>query len=517
MFGKQALISVSDKEGVVDFAKELEKLKIKIISSGGTAKALRKAGVKVTEVSKVTGFPEMLDGRVKTMHPIIHAGILAQRSKKLHMMTLRKHNIKTIDIVVCNLYPFEQTISKPDVDIEDVIENIDIGGPTLVRAAAKNYQDVIILTNPGQYKGTIEILKSGKDLDLEQRKRLAVEAFSHTAQYDAIISNYLRDRWQGNVLPENFTPTARKIQDTRCGENPHQRGAFFRTIPRTEESCVANAKIIQEGKGLSYNNILDADAAIETVKEFSSPTCVIIKHATPCGIASANNPLQAWKDAYATDIYSPFGGIVSFNRGVGVDVAEELSNYFLEVIIAPEYSEEALSIFRKKKNLRILELKGLDKKINRKGIEFRSVGGGFIVQERDTWLNERKNWKIVTIEKPSEKDLDSMEFAVKCVKHVKSNSVLFVKDSRTVAIGGGQTARVDATWIAVNKGKENIKGSIMASDAFFPFRDAVDVAAKTGIKAIIQPGGSIRDEEVIQAANEYKIAMVFSGQRYFKH
>jgi len=311
--------------------------------------------------------------------------------------------------------------------------------------------------------------------------------------------------------------TMRKIQDMRYGENPHQKGAFYRALPSTTEPCISNAIKLQ-GKKLSFNNILDADCAIECIKEFTEkPACVIIKHATPCGIATSDNLLQAWKDAYAADVYSPFGGIVSFNKEVGKNVAEELSSYFLEVIIAPGFNREALSIFSKKKNLRLLELSGLDKKIKRKGMDFRSVVGGFLAQERDVKEPERKNWRIVTKKKPSEKDLESMEFAVKCIKYVKSNSVVFVKGTRTAAIGGGQTSRVDATWIATHKGKEKIKDSIMASDAFFPFRDAIDVAAKAGVKTIIQPGGSIRDNEVIEAADEHGIAMVFSGQRYFRH
>ncbi|UCD14298.1 MAG: bifunctional phosphoribosylaminoimidazolecarboxamide formyltransferase/IMP cyclohydrolase [Thermoplasmatales archaeon] len=513
---KYALISVFNKEGIVDFAKELSKLGISIISTGGTARDLKTAGIKIKEISELTGFPEMLDNRVKTLHPIVHAGILAKRDEQLHMYTLKKHGIKTIDFVVCNLYPFEETIQAPKISIEEVIENIDIGGPTLIRAAAKNHKDVIVLTKPQQYSEILKVLKAHKEISLEQRKRLAVEAFSHTAQYDAIISQYFRNKWTDEILPDNYSFTMRKIQDMRYGENPHQKGAFYKAIPTVGEPCISNAKQ-QQGKKLSFNNVLDADCAIECIKEFSDLTCVIVKHATPCGIASADNLLQAWRDAYATDIYSPFGGIVCFNRKLNEDVAKELFNYFLEVTIAPEFSDKALSIFGKKKNLRLLELKNLGSGIDRKGIEIRSMVGGFLAQERDIWLSDRKNWKIVTKKKPTQKDLESMWFAVKCIKHVKSNAVLFVKDKRTVAIGGGQTSRVDAAWIATHKGKENIKGSIMASDAFFPFRDAVDVATKAGVKAIIQPGGSIRDKEVIQAADEHDIAMVFSGQRYFRH
>jgi len=513
---KRALISVSDKEGVADFANKLSNLGIDILSTGGTASILEKAGVKITEVSSITNFPEMLDGRVKTLHPIIHAGILAKRNEKKHMDTLKKHNIETIDLLIVNLYPFEKTISKPKVGMDEVIENIDIGGPTLVRAAAKNYKDVIIVTNKNQFESVLKSIKEKGDLTIGEREKLALEAFSHTAQYDSIISTYLRNKWTDETLPENISITMRKKQDMRYGENPHLKGGFYKKIPEISEPCIVNAIKLQ-GKELSYNNILDGDCAIETIKEFSEPTCVIIKHATPCGIASASNLLQAWKDAYATDTYSPFGGIVIFNRELTKDVTEELSNLFLEVIIAPGFSKESLDIFGKKKNLRLLEIKNLDKSIERKGMIYRSVVGGFLSQERDVKMIPKSEWKIVTMKKPTEEELKSMEFAVKCVKHVKSNSVVFVKGTKTVGIGGGQTARVDATWIATNKGKENIKGSTMASDAFFPFRDAVDIAADAGVTAIIQPGGSIRDEEVIKAADEHKIAMVFTGQRYFRH
>ena len=513
---KRALISVSDKRNVSDFAKKLSSLGIEIISTGGTAKILEGNNIKITEVSKITNFPEMLDGRVKTLHPIIHAGILARRDTKEHMKTLEKYKINPIDMVVVNLYPFEATIQKYKVGMDEVIENIDIGGPTLIRAAAKNYKDVIIITSSKQYEDVLKSLKEKGDLSLSQREKLAIDAYTHTAQYDSIISTYLRNKWTDEILPENNTITIRKKQEMRYGENPHLKGAFYKTFPEIKEPCVTNAVKLQ-GKEISYNNILDSDCAIEAIKEFDDPTCVIVKHATPCGIASAKNLLQAWKDAYATDTYSPFGGIVSFNREVGKEVAEELSNLFLEVIIAPSFSKDALKIFDQKKNLRLLELKGIDKKVSRKGMIFRSVVGGFLSQERDVTLTPKNKWRIVTKRKPTNEDLKSMEFAVKCVKHVKSNSVVFVKATQTVGIGGGQTARVDATWIATNKGKENIKGSIMASDAFFPFRDGIDLAAKAGVKAIIQPGGSIHDEEVIKAADEHGIAMVFSGQRYFRH
>jgi phosphoribosylaminoimidazolecarboxamide formyltransferase/IMP cyclohydrolase len=513
---KRALISVYDKDGLGDFAKGLHKLGIEILSTGGTSSVLRKTGIKIKEISDVTGFPEILDGRVKTLHPIIHAGILAKRNKKEHMEIIKEHKIETIDLLVCNLYPFEKTIKKQNASMEEIIENIDIGGPTLIRAAAKNYRDVIVVTNKNQYNDVLKYLESNGKLSIKEKEKLAIDAFSHTAQYDSIISNYLRNKWTDDILPDINCISMRKIQSMRYGENPHQKGAFYRSLPEISEPCISNAIQIQ-GKELSFNNILDGDCAIECVKEFEKPTCVIIKHATPCGIASASNLLQAWKDAYATDTYSPFGGIISFNREVGKDISEELSKLFLEVIIAPDFTNEACDIFRKKKNLRLLKLKGLDKRIRGKDMIFKSVIGGFLSQERDIVSINKKDWKIVTDKKPTAKELESMEFAVKCVKHVKSNSVIFVKNTHTVAIGGGQTARVDAAWIAINKGKENIKGSILASDAFFPFRDGIDVAAEAGVKAIIQPGGSIRDNEVIEAANEHGIAMVLSGQRYFRH
>jgi phosphoribosylaminoimidazolecarboxamide formyltransferase/IMP cyclohydrolase len=513
---RYALISVYDKEGVIVFSKGLVNLGIRILSTGGTAAILQKAGIPFLEVSEVTGFPEMLDGRVKTLHPVIHAGILACRDNKKHIKTLKDHHIRRIDFVICNLYPFEKTIQKPNVDIKEVIENVDIGGPTLIRAAAKNYKDVVVVTNPTQYGWLLEALKSKKGISQHQREVLAIQAYAHTAQYDTIIAQYLRNRWTDELLPQDFSVTMRKIQEMRYGENPHQKGAFYKTLPIIEEPCIANAHQLQ-GKELSFNNILDANCAIECIKEFREPSCVIIKHATPCGIASASTLHKAWKDAYATDVYSPYGGIVAFNRDLQKDVAEELSKYYLEVIVAPRFRKDIQMIFRKKKNLRLIELPGLEKEIARKGLDVRSVIGGFLVQERDVWFADKKTWKIVTKTKPTKDDLKTMDFAVKCVKHIKSNSVVFVKNTRTVGIGGGQTSRVDATWIATNKGKDQIKGSIMASDAFFPFRDAVDVAVKAGVKAIVQPGGSIHDEEVIQAANEHGIAMVFTGQRYFRH
>ena len=513
---KRALVSVSNKGDIIEFIKGLDRLNIEIISTGGTANFLKKSNIKIKEVSELTNFPEMLNGRVKTLHPIIYAGILAIRENKKHMDTINKHKIKPIDIVICNLYPFEETIKKQNITWQEVIENIDIGGPTLIRAAAKNYKDVIVVTNTKQYDPILKSLELNGNLNIKEREKLAIEAFTHTSIYDSIISNYFREKLDNEIFPNEKVIALKKLISMRYGENPHQKGILYKSIPEILEPCISNSVKLQ-GKDLSYNNILDSDCAIECIKEFDDPTCVIIKHATPCGIASHHNLLNAWHDAYATDIYSPFGGIVSFNREVNGIIAKELSKIFLEVIIAPAYSKDALKIFSEKKNLRLIMLKDLDKKIIRKGFVIKSIVGGFLSQERDIKIINKNDWKIVTKKIPNKNELKSMEFAVKCVKHIKSNSVVFVKDSKTVAIGGGQTARVDAAWIATHKGKTNINNSIMASDAFFPFRDGIDVAAEAGVKAIIQPGGSIRDDEVINAANEHDISMVFSGQRYFRH
>jgi len=513
---RSALISVFDKTGITNLATAFVSSKITILTTGGTAKTLKTAKIPYTEVSDYTGFPEMLDGRVKTLHPKVHAGILAQRSNKDHKATLKQHQISPIDYVVCNLYPFEATIQKPKVTMDDVIENIDIGGPSMIRAAAKNYPDVVVLTNPTQYPDVITALTSKKKIGIQQRQLYAIAAYAHTAQYDTLISTYLRTQWHPDPYPDDLTLTMRKKQAMRYGENPHQNASFYQTLPSISEPSITTATQLH-GKELSYNNILDSNCAIECLKEFTEPSCVIVKHATPCGIASALTLLEAWKDAYATDVNSPFGGIVAFNRTLDPQTAKELAQYFLEVIIAPDYTSGALTTLKEKKNLRLLKITGLDKPITRHGTEYRSVVGGMLAQDRDTTFTEPKTWKTVTLKKPTPQQLHSMIFAAKVVKHIKSNSVVFVKDTRTVAIGGGQTSRVDAVWIATHKGADTIRGSIMASDAYFPFRDGIDVAAAAGVAAIIQPGGSIRDPEVIAAANDHGIPMVFSGQRYFRH
>ena len=497
MIPQTALVSVWDKEGIGEFCKKLHVAGIEIFSTGGTAKKLRSAEIPIRNVEELTGFSDLFDGRIKTLHTSIYAAILARRDTK-DMKELKEKGIKPIDMVVCNFYPLQLGI-----------EEMDIGGPCMVRAAAKNWKHVIVVSHPSQYPLVLKHLQKGFDEEL--RKKLAIEALQRTAYYDSML--FMREKKE--EFPEIISFPFKKIQELRYGENPHQRGAFY-AMEGMKEPCIATAKKIH-GKELSYNNILDGDRAIECIKEFEEPSAVIIKHATPSGIASAESIEKAWEDAFATDEYSPFGGVVAMNREIKGKLAEKMMRIFLEVVIAPSFSKEAIEIFTRKKNLRLLRVDGLERCKREKHLEIRSVIGGALLQERDLKEINPKEWKVVTTRKPSPEDINSMIFAVKCVKHVKSNAVVFVKGTKTVAIGGGQTSRVDASWIATHKGKERIKDSIMASDAFFPFRDAVDVAAEAGVKAIIQPGGSIRDREVIEAANEHGIIMVFSGQRCFLH
>jgi len=489
MIPRRAVISVYDKRGLDKLVTAMKSIGMKIYATTGTKKYLEKVGIDVGHASECTGFKEILGGQVKTLSTRLHAAILARNDEELG-------DIKPIDMVVCNFYP-----------LKFGIEGMDIGGPAMTRAAAKNWRRVVIVSRPEQYDRVIKLLQSG--FSEEDRKKLAIEAIQTTAYYDAmLVESEIKN------FPDFISLPYKKKQELRYGENPHQRASLY--VKDTSHACISNAKKLH-GKELSYNNILDSNHAIECVKEFEEPTAVIIKHATPSGIASADTIEKAWKDAFETDIYSPFGGIVAFNREVSEKLAEELSKIFLEVVIAPSFDEDAIKILEKKKNIRLLELKGIDKEKRKEMIEARSIAGGLLLQESDIKKIDSSNWKIVTEKKPSKEDIKSMIFAVKCVKHVKSNAVVFVKGTKTVAIGGGQTSRVDAVWIAVHKGGERIKGSIMASDAFFPFRDAVDVAADAGVYAIIQPGGSIRDAEIIKAANEHGLIMVFTGQRYFLH
>lgn len=514
---QRALLSVSDKTGIVDFAKRLAAKGVELVSTGGTATLLRDNGLTVLDVSDITGFPEMMDGRVKTLHPLVAGGILAVRDDPAHVASMEAHNIGRIDLVCVNLYPFEQA-SEAGADLPELIEQIDIGGPSLVRAAAKNHKDVFIVTDPRFYDQVASSIESGED-GAELRQKLALRAYQSTARYDAIISRVLSKKFGLTDYPEHLVFAYDRRDVLRYGENSHQRAAWYQKAgPRNViEPSIVGAKQLH-GKQLSYNNILDADLALESVKEFPErPACVIIKHATPCGIAMADTTKQAFEDALACDPYSPFGGIVAINREMDLATAESLATLFLEIVIAPSFSPEALERLERKKNLRILTVAGLDKEYHRSGTQIRSITGGMLVQDRDLKPYDPTTWDIATSTKPTAAQMDSMTFAARCVKAIRSNAVVFCQGTKTVGIGGGQTARVDSTFIATHKGGDNIKGSVMASDAFFPFRDAIDVAAEHGVSAIVQPGGSIRDDEVIEAANEHGIAMVFSHQRSFRH
>ncbi|MEW6097499.1 MAG: bifunctional phosphoribosylaminoimidazolecarboxamide formyltransferase/IMP cyclohydrolase [bacterium] len=508
---KRALISVADKQGLFNLANYLDQMNVEIISTGGTAKLLKEAGISVIPVSDITNFPEMLDGRVKTLHPKIHAAILAQRTPE-HLNQLEEHGIKPIDLIIVNLYPFAKTIAKPDVTMEEAIENIDIGGPTMIRAAAKNYNYVVAVTSPARYE---EVLRELKENDccvsLELSYKLACEAFAYTAQYDSIIHQYL----EKDPFPTTLNLTYQKIQSLRYGENPHQQAAFYKN-PQITIPGISNAKQLH-GKELSYNNILDLDSALELVKEFEEDfACVIIKHNNPCGVAVANKQLISYKLAQKTDPTSAFGGIISFNQKVEEDTAEEIVKTFIEAIIAPGFTKEALEILKTKKDMRVLEVAQWQNNLPF-ATSIRSVVGGLLVQDSDLKKITQQDLKVVTKLQPTEQEIKTMLFGWKVVKHIKSNAIVLAKENRTIGIGAGQMSRVDAVKIAIDKALSEAFGAIMASDAFFPFRDGIDLADKAGVRGVIQPGGSIRDEEVINAANEYGMTMVFTGIRHFKH
>jgi phosphoribosylaminoimidazolecarboxamide formyltransferase/IMP cyclohydrolase len=497
---KQALISVSDKSGVLEFAQGLDQLGIAILSTGGTAKLLADNGIQVTEVADYTGFPEMLGGRVKTLQPKVHAGILARRDLPEHVATLKKHGIPTIDLVVVNLYPFAATVAKPGCTLEDAIENIDIGGPTMVRAAAKNHPHVAIVTDPADYADVLaEMQTNNGAVSDATRFDLAKKAFSHTAAYDAAISNYLtaiNADGSRNAFPAQINFNFAKVQDMRYGENPHQSAAFYRDLIPGAGGIAGYTQL--QGKELSYNNIGDADAAWELVKTFNQPACVIVKHANPCGVAIADTPLNAYKLAYATDTISAFGGIIAFNRELDeASAAQITANQFVELIIAPSASEAALKVTAAKQNVR-----------------------GLLVQSPDALNVQESQLKVASKAQPTVAQLQDLLFAWRVAKYVKSNAIVFCKDGRTLGVGAGQMSRVDSTRIASIKAQNanlSLTGSVVASDAFFPFRDGIDVLAAAGAKAVIQPGGSMRDEEVITAADEHGIAMVFTGYRHFRH
>ncbi|ODM24982.1 bifunctional phosphoribosylaminoimidazolecarboxamide formyltransferase/IMP cyclohydrolase [Acetivibrio mesophilus] len=512
---KRVLISVSDKTGIVEMARELQNMGVEIISTGGTAKTLSDAGLKVINISDVTGFPECLDGRVKTLHPNVHAGILAMRSNEEHMKQLKELNIETIDMVIINLYPFKQTILKENIELEEAIENIDIGGPTMIRAAAKNYQDVAVIVDPSDYSSVLEELKSSKDISLKTKFKLAYKVFEHTSHYDTLIAKYLRDKIGDEIFPETLSLTFEKVQDMRYGENPHQRAVFYKEVG-ANVGCITSAKQLH-GKELSYNNIGDANGAIEIIKEFDEPTVVAVKHANPCGVASASNIYDAYVKAYESDPVSIFGGIIAANREIDEKTAEEISKIFVEIVIAPSFTEGALNILTQKKNVRLLQLENVSAKLPEGTYDMKKVAGGLLVQNYNNELLNMDDLKCVTEKKPTQEEMESLIFAMKVVKHTKSNGIALAKGKQTIGVGPGQTNRVTACKIAIEYGGERTKGAVLASDAFFPFADCVEAAAAAGITAIIQPGGSIRDQESIDACNKYGIAMVFTGMRHFKH
>ena len=514
----RALISVSHKEGVLNFAKEISRLGIEILSTGGTAKLLRDGGVPVKDVSEFTGFPEMLDGRVKTLHPKVHGGILGRRGNPEHVRQMKQHGIEPIDLVVVNLYPFEQTVAKPGCTLEDAIENIDIGGPTMLRSAAKNYTDVAVVVSPRDYGRVLDELRKTGEVSLKTRFELCRTVFLHTARYDSAISAYL-----GNQVPEEektrfpniLTLRLEKVQNLRYGENPHQEGAFYREFG-IKEPCVAHARQLQ-GKEMSFNNYLDANSALELVKEYGGTAAVIIKHNNPCGVAVSSSLADAYRKARDCDPVSAFGGVIAFNHMVDLETAKEITSTFVEVIVAPEFAPDALEELKKKKDLRLLDI-GPNIAGTPEGMDLKKVTGGLIYQDRDLGkIADVKALPVASKRKPTEDEYEALSFAWKVCKHVKSNAIVFTRKDRTVGIGAGQMNRLDSVRIAVMKAQSPLKGTVLASDAFFPFRDGLDEAAKAGITAVIQPGGSLKDEEVIKAADEHGIAMVLTKMRHFRH
>ncbi len=516
---RHALISVSDKSGVIEFARALAGFGVKILSTGGTAKLLREAGIAVTEVADHTGFPEMLDGRVKTLHPVVHGGILHVRSNPEHRATVAEHGIPPSDLVAVNLYPFAQTVARPGCTLEEAIENIDIGGPAMVRSAAKNWQHVAVVTDPADYEGLVrELAAANGALGAPTRWRLAQKAFSHTAAYDSAISNYLTALdadGRRQRFPGRFNAQFDLVQALRYGENPHQEAAFYRDIVPLPGGLAAYRQL--QGKELSYNNIADADAAWECVKTFERAACVIVKHANPCGVAVGANLLEAYRRAFSTDPVSAFGGILAFNRELDAATAEAVGAQFAEVIIAPAVDAGARALLAKKENVRVLEVP-LAPGAN--DLDFKRVGGGLLVQSPDVVNAQADELRVVTRVQPTAHQLDDLLFAWRVAKFVKSNAIVFCGNGQTLGVGAGQMSRVDSARIASIKAgnaKLSLKGSVVASDAFFPFRDGLDVVADAGAVAVIQPGGSMRDAEVIAAADERGIAMVFTGIRHFRH
>lgn len=509
---KRVLISVYDKRQIVEFSLELNKLGWQIISTGGTSKTLREAGIDVIDVSEITKFPEILDGRVKTLNPYIHGGLLYKRDNEEHIKTLKDLNINSIDMVVNNLYPFEETIKKEGVDHDEVIENIDIGGPSMIRAAAKNYKDVTVIVDPIDYEKVLAELKMGGQTTLKTRQYLARKVFEHTAFYDSLISNYF-NRLDSIDFPETITLSFKDKQELRYGENPHQKAAFYKEVDNLEGTIAGAIQL--HGKELSFNNINDGNGALEILKEFEEPTVVAVKHANPCGIGSGENLLEAYIKAYESDKISIFGGIIAANKEIDEKVAKKINEIFVEIVMAPSFTKKALSILTIKKNIRVLQIPSIMKK-DYSSYDVKKVLGGILVQERDTQLLGEE-LKVVTKRKPTEKEMEDLIFGWKAVKGVKSNGVLLAKDKGTIGIGMGEVNRVWAVEAAIDRGGEKVKGSALASDGFFPFKDSVEALAKAGVTAIIQPGGSLRDEESIIEADKNDITMIFTGMRHFKH
>lgn len=511
---KRALISVSDKTGIVEFAKKLNSFGIEIISTGGTAKALSNAGINVISISDITGFPECLDGRVKTLHPKIHGGLLAIRENPEHMKTLKELNIDTIDMVVVNLYPFKNTIEKEGCTLSEAIENIDIGGPSMLRAAAKNCKYVTVITDPKDYDSVLMEIEKNGDVSEKTKFELAAKVFSHTAYYDTLIASYLWEKAELPKYPDLLTFTYEKVQDLRYGENPHQGAAYYKE-PLKTKGVLHNAEQLN-GKELSYNNINDANGALELLKEFNEPACVAVKHANPCGVGLADNIYDAYIKAYKGDPVSIFGGIVAVNGEVDAKTAEEMAKIFLEIVIAPKYTDEALEILKQKKNLRVLKLENISYRPD-KAMELKKVAGGLLVQDSDYVDFKMEDVKYVTQNRPKDEEMKDLLFAWKVVKHVKSNAIVVAKDGATLGIGPGQTNRIWSAQMSIDRAGEQTVGAVMASDAFFPFPDVVAAAADAGIRAIIQPGGSLKDNESIDLCNKEGIAMIFTGMRHFKH
>ncbi len=512
----RALISVSDKTGVIDMAKGLAALGAEVLSTGGTAKALREAGVAVTDVAAYTGSPEILDGRVKTLHPKIHGGLLGRRGVPDHVKQMQQHGIGNIDVVVVNLYPFEATIAKPNCPFEEAIENIDIGGPSMLRSAAKNHEDVLVVVDPSDYTRVLEAVKAGA-VTPALRRELAMKVFQHTARYDSLIAGYLEKQVQGSEVkfPAMLSLQFERVETLRYGENPHQQGAFYREL-HAKEPAVSRGKILH-GKAMSYNNFLDANSALELVKEFDQTAVAIIKHNNPCGCALGATPVEAYVKARATDPVSAFGGVLAFNRPVDLAAAKEITSTFVEVVIAPAFTEEALAELKRKKDLRLLDVGPLSK-ATAEGYDLKKLVGGLIVQDRDLGvIKDIKALAVPTARKPTEEEYAACAFAWVVCKHVKSNAIIYGRPGEIVGIGAGQMSRVDSVKLAAMKAQSSVKGCVMASDAFFPFRDGIDAAAEAGITCVIQPGGSIRDPEVTKAVDEHGMAMILTGMRHFRH